>query len=255
MFLIQFSHFWAEQTQFFQTFSDHIFKTSNHSRCSLLDSFQFVCIFLVGRCPKVCTIFQLRSDQQQTEWNDYLLCLSYNTPVNTILKGDLATSFIFSCKDTLLLSCTGFVMHTKSQISSSRVAMQPSLPCDVGANLQPCVSHSSQLNKRQLGSQDAIAQTMMCEQLLLHVSAYNVHPQTIFPFYQLQWCKQLRSPWRILWSLSSPASVFAVFLLKKMVEQGGYTNFTSIREFSCQIAFDPESDTQYLSQGHILKQF
>lgn len=27
------------------------------------------------------------------------------------------------------------------------------------------------------------------------------------------------------------------------------------REFSCQIAFDPESDTQYLSQGHILKQF
>lgn len=49
----------------------------------------------MGWCSKACTILQLSSDQQQTEWNDHLLCLSYNTPVNTILKGDLATSFVF----------------------------------------------------------------------------------------------------------------------------------------------------------------
>lgn len=43
-------------------FLNHIFKTSNHS-CSVLDSFQFVYILLVGWCPELCTIFQLRSDQ------------------------------------------------------------------------------------------------------------------------------------------------------------------------------------------------
>lgn len=140
----------------------------------------------MGWCPKVHTVFQLRSDQQQIEWNGYLLCLLYNTPVNIILKEDLASSFFFfSCKDIILFSCIGFVMHTKSQISSSRAAMQPSLPCDVGANLQLWTdfSHSSQLHKRQFGSQDTIAQTMMCEQLLLHVSTYNVHPKTVFPSY------------------------------------------------------------------------
>lgn len=51
---------------------------------------------------------------------------------------------------------------------------------------------------------------------------------------------------------SSPT--FAVLLLGKVGEER-YMNFTTNRVFPCQVIFDPESDTRYLSQGHILKHF
>lgn len=134
----------------------------------------------MGWCPEVCTIFQLRSDQWQIEQNNYLLCLSYDTLVNTFPKGDLTPfldfMILFSSQGYQIV-CTGFGMHTEPRVVSSRALRCRRAPGALGRN--PDLPAKGKVAEQP----GALTETMRCELLLLLVSIYPVHPKTAVPSY------------------------------------------------------------------------
>lgn len=204
----------------------------------------------MGWCPEVCTIFQLRSDQQQIEQNNHLLCLSYDTLVNTVPKGvwlPFSLLFIFFFP-TRLSDCWLALGLWCTQSPGWFPAVLPGLVLPWGVGEQDSLGQESPSPSKMKGGWAArmpshrpwgvkhcfsLSPFTMCllKLLSLPISSHGADSSIL-----LGGSSAL--------ALCSPT--FAVLPLRKVVEER-YMNFTTNRVFPCQVIFDPERDTQYLS--------
>lgn len=131
--------------------------------------------------------------------------------------------FLFFHKDIILLTCTEFVMHTKSQKASNDTATYPVLPHDMGGNLKLKLNQKSLIPPNSTTGSFGASMQLHRPWSVNYCFCLSPFTTCILKLLSLPISLNSADSSILLGGSSVPSlslPTFAVLLLRKMVEQG-----------------------------------